>query len=314
MIHRIIFIVIIVCSLSLKAQIYTPNGTVQGTSPNDNVGIGTNSPTAKLSVKAGINGHATPLKAISIIGPNWPANANSAQSVSWDFTAAGSAAIRSYRGSSWDTYMEFLTNSNISAANSPQVRMHISENGHVGIGTTNPSQKFVVSNNGAEGFEIYLDQPTSIVGLQSYNRSSNAYAKMQFDASQFAFMYGNVGIGTLNPDEKLTVKGKIHTQEVRVDMSVPLAVPDYVFAKDYNLKTLNEVEQYIKQNNHLPEIPSAKEIEKNGLMLAEMNMSLLKKIEELTLYMIELKKENDVMKNKQIEFEKAILKLNNKRN
>ena len=110
-----------------------------------------------------------------------------------------------------------------------------------------------------------------------------------------AIQNGNVGIGTAIPDEKLTVKGKIHTQEVKVDMAGPL-VPDYVFANDYKLKSLQEVEEYIKQNSHLPEIPSAKEIEKNGLMLAEMNMSLLKKIEELTLYMIEIKKENAEMK------------------
>ena len=103
---------------------------------------------------------------------------------------------------------------------------------------------------------------------------------------------GNVGIGTIAPDEKLTVKGKIHTQEVRVDMSGPL-VPDYVFAEDYKLKSLAEIENYIKQNKHLPEIPSAQEIEKNGLMLAEMNMNLLKKVEELTLYMIEQQKKNN---------------------
>lgn len=102
---------------------------------------------------------------------------------------------------------------------------------------------------------------------------------------------GNIGIGTTALDEKLTVKGKIHTQEVRVDMSGPL-VPDYVFAEDYNLKSLEDVENYIKENKHLPEIPSAKEIETNGLMLAEMNMNLLKKVEELTLYMIEQQKKN----------------------
>ncbi|WP_264536597.1 tail fiber protein [Flavobacterium sp. N1736] len=104
-----------------------------------------------------------------------------------------------------------------------------------------------------------------------------------------AIQNGNVGIGTAIPDEKLTVKGKIHTQEVRVDMLGPL-VPDYVFTEDYKLKTLQEVEEFIKQNKHLPEIPSAQEIEKNGLMLAEMNMSLLKKMEEMTLYMIEQNK------------------------
>jgi hypothetical protein len=115
--------------------------------------------------------------------------------------------------------------------------------------------------------------------------------------NNFLVMGNNVGIGTTAPDEKLTVKGKIHTQEVRVDMAGPL-VPDYVFASDYKLKSLQEVEAYIKQNNHLPEIPSAQEIEKNSLMLAEMNMGLLKKIEELTFYMIEMKKENDKQNNR----------------
>lgn len=110
--------------------------------------------------------------------------------------------------------------------------------------------------------------------------------------SRNAYFASNVGIGTTAPDEKLTVKGKIHAQEVRVDMLGPL-VPDYVFKVDYKLKSLQEVEKYIKENKHLPEIPSAQEIEKNGLMLAEMNMNLLKKIEEITLYMIEIKKENE---------------------
>ena len=110
-----------------------------------------------------------------------------------------------------------------------------------------------------------------------------------------SIMQDRIGIGTNSPDEKLTVKGKIHTQEVRVDMAGPL-VPDYVFANDYKLKSLQEVEDYINENKHLPEIPSAQDIEKNGLMLAEMNMSLLKKIEELTLYVIEMKKENEKMK------------------
>jgi hypothetical protein len=112
-----------------------------------------------------------------------------------------------------------------------------------------------------------------------------------------AIQNGNVGIGTAIPDEKLTVKGKIHTQEVRVDMTGAL-VPDYVFENDYKLKTLPEVEEFIKENKHLPEIPSAKEIEKNGLMIAEMNMALLKKMEEMTLYMIEMKKESEKQNDK----------------
>jgi len=96
---------------------------------------------------------------------------------------------------------------------------------------------------------------------------------------------GNLGIGTTTPDEKLTVKGKIHTEEVRVDLSVP--APDYVFADNYNLPTLESIEKFIKSESHLPEIPSAKEMEANGVELGTMNMLLLKKIEELTLYTLE---------------------------
>ncbi|OXB06437.1 tail fiber protein [Flavobacterium pectinovorum] len=98
-----------------------------------------------------------------------------------------------------------------------------------------------------------------------------------------------VGIGTTNPDSKLTVAGNIHAQEVKVTINAG-SVPDYVFANDYKLKSLQEVEEYIKENSHLPEIPSAGEIENSGLMLAEMNLNLLKKVEELTLYIIEQNK------------------------
>ncbi|MBV6646859.1 MAG: hypothetical protein KI790_15485 [Cyclobacteriaceae bacterium] len=95
---------------------------------------------------------------------------------------------------------------------------------------------------------------------------------------------GNVGIG-VNPTEKLTVDGKIRAEEVKVEI---VNGPDYVFESDYQLRTLKETKEYITQNKHLPEIPSAKEMESNGVDLGDMNMRLLKKIEELTLYQIEL--------------------------
>lgn len=106
---------------------------------------------------------------------------------------------------------------------------------------------------------------------------------------------GNVGIGTTAPDEKLTVNGVVHTKEVRVDMDVPEA-PDYVFKADYDLRSLAEVEQYIRQHEHLPEIPSAQEMSENGLDLKEMNLLLLKKVEELTLYIISQQKQIDALK------------------
>ncbi len=103
---------------------------------------------------------------------------------------------------------------------------------------------------------------------------------------------GNVGIGTENPDAKLAVNGTIHSKEVKVDVNFA-AVPDYVFTPDYKLRSLQEIENYVNQNSHLPEVPSAKEFEKNGIQLAEMNMALLRKVEELTLYAIEQDKKTD---------------------
>lgn len=99
---------------------------------------------------------------------------------------------------------------------------------------------------------------------------------------------GKVGIGTTIPDQLLAVKGQVHANEVKVDLNVP--GPDYVFDKDYTLSSLEEIKTYIDQNKHLPEVPSAKEMEKNGVQLGEMNMLLLKKIEELTLYVLEQNK------------------------
>jgi len=95
---------------------------------------------------------------------------------------------------------------------------------------------------------------------------------------------GNLGIGTAAPTERLTVNGKIKANEIRVDGA---GAPDYVFEEDYKVATLAELESYIKANKHLPEVPSAKEFERDGMALGEMNKLLLKKIEELTLHLIE---------------------------
>lgn len=111
---------------------------------------------------------------------------------------------------------------------------------------------------------------------------------------------GKISIGTsvAEPDYSLTVKGKIHVQEVKVDLLGAIA-PDYVFYKDYELKTLDQVQEFISKNGHLPNVPSAKEMELHGVNLKEMNLTLLEKIEELTLYIIDQNKnlENQKKKN-----------------
>lgn len=105
---------------------------------------------------------------------------------------------------------------------------------------------------------------------------------------------GNVGIGTKDPKAKLSVNGTIISTEIKVLANIS-QYPDFVFSKSYNLRSLNEVEQFIEQNNHLPDIPKADEV-KEGIALGMMNTKLLQKIEELTLYTIEQQKEIEDLK------------------
>ncbi len=109
---------------------------------------------------------------------------------------------------------------------------------------------------------------------------------------------GDVLIGTTDETKgdgyKLRVNGKAICTELKVQLQS--AWPDYVFSKDYKLKPLSEVEKFIQQNKHLPNIPAAADLEKSGIEVGEMQRKMMEKIEELTLYIIELKKENEGIK------------------
>ena len=108
-----------------------------------------------------------------------------------------------------------------------------------------------------------------------------------------SYFKGSLGIGTIHSDAKLTVNGDIHAKELRLDV---IGWPDYVFSSGYNLKSLKEVKKHIHEKGHLPDVPSANELGSQGLNVAEMDKTLMRKIEELTLYMISLKEENELMK------------------
>lgn len=138
--------------------------------------------------------------------------------------------------------------------------------------------------------------------VMGYNRTTNTFIPLILSGGTAAnnqtavtINEKGVGIGTANPQSKLSVKGEILAQKVRVTMDAA-SWPDYVFAQNYQLLQLSDIEAYIKDHQHLPNIPSAQEIEKNGLDLGEMNKKLLQKIEELTLHLIQQQKEITALK------------------
>ncbi|PKF75373.1 hypothetical protein [Chryseobacterium sp. PMSZPI] len=175
-----------------------------------------------------------------------------------------------------------ITDSNVSPTN--KVGYLINE---LGAGVFELS--FARDNQGVVNMKTFLDRPIVI--------GTNDTERMRIAAN------GNVGIGSKNPDAPLTVKGLIHATEVKIDLNVPA---DYVFQKyytgtsglkpEYTMPTLEDVEKFTKENNHLPNIPSAKEIQEKGLNVGEMSNLLLQKIEELTLYTIE---QNKLIKEQQ---------------
>ncbi|MCB4797236.1 tail fiber protein [Neotamlana laminarinivorans] len=186
----------------------------------------------------------------------------------------------------------------------------LNSSGNLGIGAYNPlallhvnsstpnSELIRLDNNGLRRTSIlnYSDGTTDNAGLQFKKESTVGQFKFSnLNGDLLTILSnGNVGIGTTlssNPNNyKLAVKGTIGAQEVKVENS-SLTWSDFVFHDNYNLPSLKEVEQHIKEKGHLKDIPSAKDVEQNGIFLGEMDAKLLQKIEELTLYIIEQEKQ-----------------------
>jgi hypothetical protein len=194
----------------------------------------------------------------------------------------------------------------------------VTVNGNVGVGNSAPSQKLVVNGNVMVGLGNSIG--TSLSDSSTYDSKylpnygmewvsdswatqgpslwAGSYAGVKLFTNRLPRlsinMDGNVGIGTTIPGTyKLAVEGTIGARKVKVTQA---AWADFVFHSDYQLPSLQEVDSYIKTNKHLSGIPTTEEVQKEGVDLGEMNKLLLQKVEELTLYMIEMKKEIELLK------------------
>ncbi|MDW3197409.1 MAG: hypothetical protein R8G66_33840 [Cytophagales bacterium] len=195
-------------------------------------------------------------------------------------------------------------------------RMVITRSGVIGIGTVSPVGLLDIRGTGTmdsrykpsksylrigdgnisllmDGNEIYSNH--KLIFGSSYtkeisfrNVSSTAYEQLMVIKPN-----GKVGIGTNSPTQELSVDGKINAEEIILE---DVSGADFVFEEDYDLRSLEETEQFIKVNKHLPEVPSAAEMAEEGLAIKDMNILLLQKVEELTLHLIRMEKEAIEMK------------------
>lgn len=240
-----------------------------------------------------------------------------------------------YNSGAYNSSMTIQKNGWVGIGTSPLDRFTV--NGNIGFSTGN--QIRYINGRSDEALAIFADNSfTTGSGIfMSSATNSTAPGKLQFTsyvqtansdaAFEFAFVdpnndweapmtirkNGKVTIGkdifwNAPNNYLLYVQTGILTEKIKVALHTDqVNWSDFVFADDYALTPLSEVEEYVKKNKHLPEIPSAEEVYRDGLDLAQMDAKLLQKIEELTLYMIELKKDNTTLRN---EIEELKSKLN----
>ncbi len=315
---RILFIVfgLFVGHLGISQTLYVPSGTGGiGSSSNGNVGIGTVSPDYLLKLYSTTWDTYKGI-AITSAGAHLFLRPKSAIVGDWELLQAGNygnmyigrdSKITKFRG-----YLELIETDDA-------VKIRLSKNGisyfnggSVGIGTTTPDALFDIEGSNELLRLTYGNTAGYIRGYKSgYNHwyvgaGSSGGDDIHFTNYKNAKLHlltngqyrlsiggnGNVGIGVTDPTHKLTVDGTISAKEVKVS-TTPNS--DYVFEPDYALLPIQEVETFVKQNKHLPDIPSSEEFKENGVGLGEMDDMLLRKVEELTLYVIELKKENEIL-------------------
>lgn len=278
---------------------------------NGDVGIGTTTPSAKLEIKTFSD--ALKLYKASDADKNW---------LVWSQGNNRHAWRLGHQEYPYNLELFVGDGSNVPAANAPGNHvMTWATSGNVGIGTTSPDRKLTVNgdikshgllvrDDGTTDLWMYTDGDVGDWSLLRSNKGKGIGLIGQVDVVALAVSRAtsNVLIGKTsqsNTSYKLDVAGKVRANEIVVNTTGA----DYVFEEDYKLKTLGEVETYIQENGHLPDIPSAEEMRTNGMAVGELNTKLLEKIEELTLYLIEQNKKLDKQSDEIMKLQKENVQL-----
>lgn len=181
-------------------------------------------------------------------------------------------------------------NNNLYLKTNGSIRMTIRKpNGFVGIGTTLPGAKLEVYNG-----DILLGGPHKKFIFHTQYWSTNSSKLIIAPKNGASYDWAKAMV--LHDNGRVDINGKLYVKEVQVQLP---PFPDYVFKKDYNRMSLNELGAYINKHKHLPGIPSAEEVAEKGIGVSVLMTKQMEKIEELTLYILELKKEIDQLKAQQ---------------
>ena len=269
-----------------------------------NLGLGATDPQGKLTVAAaGVNG--------ILLSPDLTNQKRSGRLIFSD-NLSSNAIFR------YDNKLCFSSGATINGS-SGNSKIVLTDDGKVGIGTTYPTVPLEIKNNSYELLRLHRSGDNSnpafylhndggrISGIVGYNNNKSLVLTEGTANTYFSLSGNGVLIGgsfTEKAKGALEVKGTILAEEIRVEASGQTA--DFVFEENYPLRNLCQVEEFIKENKHLPDIPSASEMEASGVNLAEMNKLLLQKIEELTLYVIEKEEEVDNLEERVNQIEKIL--------